>query len=60
MFYWDSYQLNVDRHKVWIGTTDQIIDPAARRTIANVVEAVAFYDHQLTESHERLGVGAEA
>ena len=48
MFYWDAYQLNVDRHKVWIGTTDQTIDPAARRTIANAVEAVAFYDHQFT------------
>ena len=48
MFYWDAYQLNVDRHKVWIGTIDQIIDPAARRTIANALEAVAFYDYQFT------------
>ena len=48
MFYWDEYQLNVDRHKVWIGKKDRIIDPAACRIIANAAEVVEFYDHQFT------------
>ena len=48
MFYWDAYQLNVDRHKVWIGKKDRIIDPAACRIIANAAEVVEFYDHQFT------------
>ena len=50
MFYWDEYQLNVDRYKVWIGKKDRNIDPAACRIIANAAEAVEFYDHQFTFS----------
>jgi|TARA_B110000046_G_scaffold96391_1_gene103999 tRNA(Ile)-lysidine synthase len=48
MFYWNEYQLNVDRHKVWIGKTDRIIDPAACKEITNALEVVEFYDYQLT------------
>ena len=50
MFYWDEYQLNVDRYKVWIGKKDRNIDPAACRIIANAAEAVEFYDHHFTFS----------
>ncbi len=47
MFYWNEYQLNVDRGKVWIGTSDRIIDPSAYKEITNALEIVEFYNHQL-------------
>tara|TARA_X000001036_G_C20678130_1_gene804923 strand:- start:1411 stop:2769 length:1359 start_codon:yes stop_codon:yes gene_type:complete len=47
MFYWNEYQLNVDRGKVWIGTSDRIIDPSAYKEITNALEVVEFYNHQL-------------
>ena len=46
MFYWNKYQLNVDRDKVWIGTTDRIIDQAAHKVIINGSDAVEFCNYR--------------
>ena len=48
MFYWNEYQLNVDRHKLWIGTTDRIIDPEAYKEITNLSDVIDFCDYRLT------------
>ena len=46
MFYWNKYQLNVDRNKVWIGTTDRIIYQAAFKEITNGSDAVEFCNYR--------------
>jgi tRNA(Ile)-lysidine synthase len=48
MFYWNKYQLNVDRQKVWIGTTDRIIDQVAHKEITNGSDAVEFCNYRFT------------
>ena len=48
MFYWNKYQLNVDRHNIWIGTTDRIIDQAAHKEITNGSDKVEFCNYRFT------------
>ena len=48
MFYWNKYQLNVDRHNVWIGTTDRIIDQAAHKEITKGSDKVEFCNYRFT------------